>query len=121
HDELADHFSRNIALISVRNFIHDLVDEIFDDFWTDGPFLAGFLDAGQEFFLGKFLMPSVALQDHEAVALDFLVSREAMTAFRAFAAAADRSSFTRSARINDFIVLTAAFRTTHRSATANCG
>ena len=52
--------------------------------------------------------------------LHFLVSGEAMTAAGAFTAAADGRTFTRGARINDLIFLTAAFWTTHKT-TSNCG
>jgi hypothetical protein len=50
----------------------------------------------------------------------FLISRKTVAAFGTFAAAANRRSFTRGARINDLIVLTTAFWATHKT-TANCG
>jgi len=43
-----------------------------------GPFLAGFFEAGQKFLVGKLLAPSIALDDHQRLTLDFLVSGEAM-------------------------------------------
>jgi hypothetical protein len=58
-----------------------VVHQIFHRLRADGAFLAGFLDAGQKFFAGKFLMPPVALEHHQAFVLQFLVGREAVVAF----------------------------------------
>ena len=47
--------------------------------------------------------------------LDFFVRSEAVSTPGAFAAAANGGAFARSARINNFVILTAAFRATHRN------
>ena len=86
----------------------DVVHQIFHGFRADGTFLAGFFDAGQKFLARKFLVPPVALEHHQSFAFNFLVGGEPMTAFGAFAAAANRGPFARGARVNDFVFLTAA-------------
>src|SRR5471032_306034 len=120
HDELADEFARHFALEFFRDDGDDVIHEVVNRLRADGTFLAGFLDAGQKFFAGKFLAPPVALQNHETLVLDFLVSGEAVAAFGAFAAAADGRAFARGARINDLVILITAFWATHKT-TANCG
>jgi hypothetical protein len=77
----------------VRDLVNDLFREILDDFGADGAFLAGFADAGQKFFAGKFLMPSVAFEHHEAFVFDFFVGGETMSASCAFAASTNGGSF----------------------------
>jgi hypothetical protein len=97
-----------------------VVHQIFHGFGRDGAFLAGFADAGQKFFAGKFLVPSVALADHKPFVFDFFVSGEAVAALGTFAATADRRAFTRGARVYNFVFLTTALGATHKT-TANGG
>jgi hypothetical protein len=119
HDKFADKIRRDFSVVFIRRSRGNPIHKFFHDLGTDGTFLAGFFDAGQKFFFGKFFVPTVVFQDHQAFVFDFLISGEAMAAFEAFAASANRGAFPGSARINDFIVVSFAFRTSHSVATAN--
>jgi hypothetical protein len=97
-----------------------MIHQIVHRLQTDRAFLAGFLEAGQKFFARKFLAPPVALQNHQTLVLDFLVSGEAVSTPGTLAAAANGRAFARGARINDLVILITAFWATHKT-TANCG
>ena len=77
--------------------------------------LASFPQANHQLFFGKLFPTPVPLQNNQPGALDLLVSGEAMGAGEAFTSSADRGTLARSSRIDHLIVLTSAFRTTHKT------
>jgi len=74
-----------------------VLHEIFHHLGRNGPFLAGFADAVQQLFPRELLMTSVALEDHPALVLDFLVGGEAVAAGNTLTAATNGRAFARSA------------------------
>src|SRR5271154_1616091 len=117
HDAFANGHSRDFAIIFDDNFVHDGFDQIFDGFGADGTFLAGFLEAGEEFFPGELLAAAIALYDHQALIFNFFIGGEAMIALQTLAAAANSRAFAGSPRIDDLIILIAALWTAHKNRT----
>src|SRR6266700_3542521 len=120
HDQLADDLSGHFAFILVGGFIDDSFDQVLNDLGADRAFLAGFLDAGQEFFPSQLFAAAITFKHHQSRALDLLISCESKGASAALAAAANGGPLTRGARVNDLIILTAALWASHSEmATAN--
>ena len=89
HDPFADGHAGHFAVIFVRYFVHNLLDQIGDDFGADGPLLAGLPETGEQFVLGKLLAPAVAFDHDQPFVLDLLIRGETMLALQALPAAAD--------------------------------
>ena len=89
----ASSLAGHLGLELGRDRGNDMVHEVFHCLGCDGTFLAGFADAGEQFFAGEFLMPPIPFQDHQPFVLHFLVGGETMIAGGTFAAAADGRAF----------------------------
>jgi hypothetical protein len=93
HDARTDGAIGNFAVEFVGEFVDDLFDEIADGLLGHGTFLAGFEDAGGEFFPGKLFAAAIPFHDHQAGAFDDFVGGITMLATDAFASAPDCGSF----------------------------
>src|SRR5437667_4766627 len=120
HDQLADDLRGYFAFVLVGGFVDDSLGQVLDDLVADRAFLAGFLDAGQEFFPSQLFAAAIAFKHHQSRALDLLVSCESKGASATLAAAANGGPLARGARVNDLVILTAALWASHSEiATAN--
>jgi len=78
-----------------------------------GRFWQAFCKLEVIFFLGEHLAPAVSLHDHQGVVFDLFVGREAVFARQTFTATTNSRPLFGGSGIDDLVMLTAAFGTTH--------
>ena len=89
HHARANFRARNLAVIFIRDIVHNFLNDLLDGLGADGPLLAGFFQARQQLLPGKLLPPAIPLDHHQAFVLDFLVGGKALGTLQTLAAAAD--------------------------------
>src|SRR5258708_6807952 len=113
HDALADFRCGAFALRRIHHVLLHFVHNLFHPAHGDGALLAGAQYSGQDLLALKLFPASVFLHHHVGDFVDALVGGEALLAFQAFAAAANRFAFLAFARIDHLVVFEPAKRTFH--------
>src|SRR5262249_16932478 len=93
--------------------MHDFIDYLLERKQTGASFLERFGNTAGEFAAIERLVRAVALHDSQIRALDLLVSRETISAFKTLTAAPNARAIARLPGINDLVITRAALGATH--------
>lgn len=113
HRELTDLSGGHFPVVFALEVTLDIVDELFNALYAEGPLLAGHHDALNELLALERLAPAVLLYDHEGHALDILIRRESPLALQALAPPPDARSVLRSARVDNAVIPISAVWASH--------
>src|SRR5438270_6689101 len=93
--------------------VDDFINDLLEGQQTGGTLLESFGNAAGELAPIEGLVGAIALHDPQVRALDFLVSRKAISAFEALAAPANARAIARLTGIDDLVITRAALGATH--------
>src|SRR5581483_8456389 len=113
HDQLADFARLALALGRLDDEPLGFVDDLLQLADRNRTFFAGAKQAIENLLAIELFAPPIFLHHHVGNFVDALVGGEALFAFQALAAAANRIRFLALARVHDLIVFKTAERTLH--------
>ena len=113
HDHLANRGGRNLVAVLLNKFVDHLINGFFDRLATDRTLLTGLVETADKLAAIKRLIAPIALQHPEVVALNFLISGEAMLAGNTLAPPANHGFIFNGSRIDHFIVARLTFWAAH--------